>query len=281
MSSQRRKTDPIGEVRKIKDPLSRAKVASRTITESQQVEIELARLRREAIEEAAEGGMSYTSIADEIGLSRGRVSQIRSDGPPLERVLFGVGPIDIGLPLRPVEGRDLPVVASEDIRARDELATMLDGLGFVIDQVDIDPRLPWQPQAPDLVAVCGPKSSPTIEEILENDPVLEFKPDDDGRWGITDRVTGQLFVSPMDESVPLNEDVAYVGRVRFDDRRSLFLVAGVHAIGSLGAVHYLSTHLGTIYEQVGTKNFSMVIASENNGQGEIKRSEAACLALPH
>ncbi len=39
--------------------------------------------------------------------------------------------------------------------------------------------------------------------------------------------------------------------------------------------------LSSIYEQVGTQNFSMVIASENNGQGEIKRPEAACLALPH
>ena len=262
-------------------PLSRAKVASRTITESQQVEIELARLRREAIEEAAESGISYTAIADEIGLSRGRVSQIRSDGPPLERVLFGVGPIDIGLPLRPIQGRDLPVVASEDIQARDDLAALLDKLGFVVDQVDIDPRLPWQPSAPDLVAVCGPKSSPTIEEVLEKDPVLDFSPDDDGRWRITDRVTGQRFVSPMDEPTPLNADVAYVGRVRFDDNRSLFLVAGVHAIGSLGAVHYLTSHLGTIYEQVGTRNFSMVVASENNGQGEIKTSEAACLALPH
>jgi hypothetical protein len=276
-----RDTDPIALVRSVKDPLSRAKLAIRTITESQQIEIELARLRREAIEEAAAAGHSYTAIAEEIGLTRGRVSQIRSDGPRLERVLFGVGPIDIGLPLRPIQGRDLPVVASEDIQARDNLVVLLEKLGFVVERVDVDPRLPWQPTAPDLVAVCGPKSSPTIVEVLENDPVLEFKADDEGRWGITDRVTGQQFLSPMDEPVPLNADIAYVGRIRFDDRRDLFLVAGVHAIGSLGAVHYLTSNLRNIYDQVGTRNFSMVIASEHNDRGEIKTSEAACLALPH
>lgn len=281
VSRQRRKTDPIAEVRRVKDPLTRAKLASRTITESQQVEIELARLRREAIEEAAAGGHSYTAIADEIGLSRGRVSQIRSDGPPLERVLFGVGPIQVGIPLRPVEGRELPVVASEDIQSRDQLTDQLLDFGFVVERSDIDPRRPWQPEAPDLVAICGPKSSPTIIEALTNDPVMRFEPDETGRWVIEDRDSGTTHVSPMDDETPMPADIAYLGRVQFDKARDLFLIAGVHAIGSLGAVHWLSTNMPWLYGQVGLGNFSMVIASEHNSEGEIKTSEAACPPALH
>lgn len=264
----------------MRDPLSRAKLASRTITDSQQIEIELARLRREAIEEAAEQGQSYTAIAQEIGLTRGRVSQIRSDGPPLERVLFGVGPIEIGLPLRPIPDRDQPVVASEDIRARDQLAEMLTGFGFVVEQADVDPRKMWQPTAPDLVAICGPKSSPTIAEVIANDPVLKFEPDDNGRWFIEDRITGATYLAGSDDETPLPQDIAYVGRIEFDKRRDLFLIAGVHAMGSLGAVHWLSTHLGWLYDQVGLGNFSMVVACEYD-QGDIKKSEAACPPILH
>ncbi len=281
MARRPRKADPIAEVRKIKDPLSRAKLASQTITESQQVEIELARLRREAIEEAAANGITYAAIADAIGLSRGRVSQIRSDGPPLERVIFGVGPLDVGLPLRPIEGRALPVVASEDIEARDRLIELLAELGFVVNRVEIDPRRDWQPEAPDLIAICGPKSSPTIIDVLETDPALDFSLRSDGRWTIKDQVTDIEYASPMDDPTPLPRDIAYVGRLRFDSDRHLLLIAGVHAIGSLGAVHHLRANLAGLYRDVGTGEFSMVIASDHNDAGEIKATEVLCAPVLH
>lgn len=281
MPKRRRLTDPIAEIRKIRDPLNRAKLASQTITESQQVEIELARLRRQAIEEAAASGLSYTAIAEKIGLTRGRVSQIRSDGPPLERVLFGVGPLDVGLPLRLVEGRALPMLASEDSEARDLLVELLTNLGFIVNRVEIHPRREWQPDAPDVVAICGPKSSPTIAEVLKNDPVLAFSPNDDGRWTIQDRKAEKEYASPMDEPTPLPSDLAYIGRLRFDRYRHVFLIAGIHGIGSLGAVHYLRSDLRNLYDKVGMSDFSMVVASEHSDAGEIKNTEVVCPAILH
>ncbi|MFC7660888.1 helix-turn-helix domain-containing protein [Pseudonocardia benzenivorans] len=55
--------------------------------------MELARLRRAAIEEARDQlGGSYTEVAKAFGLTKGRITQIRNSAPPAHRAFFGVGP---------------------------------------------------------------------------------------------------------------------------------------------------------------------------------------------
>jgi hypothetical protein len=85
--------DIFDRIRTESDPLRQAKMAGDLITVYQQRSVELSRLRKEAINRAAaERGLSFSAIASELGLTRGRISQIRQSAPPAERAFFGVGP---------------------------------------------------------------------------------------------------------------------------------------------------------------------------------------------
>ncbi|HEY8722160.1 hypothetical protein [Pengzhenrongella sp.] len=70
----------------------------------------------------------------------------------------------------------------------------------------------------------------------------------------------------MDNYPAEHTDVAYIGRIRTDEA-NVFLIAGVHAIGSVGAIHHLSTP-GTaesLYAVVGEAPFSAVVRSTFDG----------------
>ncbi|MBS2965116.1 hypothetical protein KGA66_18815 [Actinocrinis puniceicyclus] len=106
-----------------------------------------------------------------------------------------------------------------------------------------------------LVIVCGPKTSPVTAAALAADPRLSFETVPDGCWTLTDRRTGQQFTSPSDDPErPEPADVAYLGRLPRPDRKGTFLlIAGVHAIGSLGAATYLAENIADLYEQASTR----------------------------
>ena len=74
---------------------------------------------------------------------------------------------------------------------------------------------------------------------------------------------GQRHLSGIDDPEPSTSDVGYLGRLRFNEDRCPLLIAGVHAIGSLGVVQWLRSNLAVQVCQVGTNNFSMVIASDH------------------
>ena len=247
----------------------------------QQAEVELSRIRREAMEQAAAGGTSYSEIARQVGLTRGRVSQIRTSGPAIERAFFGVGPIELGVPFRHIDDRDHPLIAAEDLAARDRLTEVLTGLAFHVDHSGILPDTPWRPSGADLIAICGPKSSTMIKELFETDPTLAWVRDtEQDRWILEDRQVGTRYESPMDDDDPTATDIGYLGRLPFDDGRHLLLIAGVHAIGSVGVIHYLRAHVKRLYDEVGKKPFSMVIRSDHQGD-EITSSELACQPILH
>ena len=119
--------DDFDEVRAEPDALQLARRATDLIGLYQQRSIELARLRKQAIERAAnERGMTMTAVAAEIGLSKGRITQIRQSAPPLERVLFGVGPITVAVPQRAMPDRSLPVISAEDSLTAERMTELLD-----------------------------------------------------------------------------------------------------------------------------------------------------------
>src|SRR5690606_8090092 len=126
---------------------------------------------------------------------------------------------------------------------------------------------------------CGPKSSPVTADAIATDPYLAFEPDGTGRWTIREREAGKVHESPLDSGDGRSADVAYLGRLTVSGRPML-VIAGIHALGSVGAVHYLGQHLHELYEQVGTENFSMAVTSEFDGDKVIK-SEAACPPRTH
>jgi hypothetical protein len=119
--------------------------------------------------------------------------------------------------------------------------------------------------APALVAICGPKSSRMIQELITTDPAFEFSPDPGGRWRIIERSSRLAHTSPLDDDPKGDRDVAYLARFpRAPGAPPMLVVAGVHAIGSLGAIHYLTTtdHLQQLHRTVGRHPFSIVIEAQ-------------------
>lgn len=272
--------DEFTAVRNEPDPLAQARLATELIGVYQQRSVELARLRKVAIERAAaERGITMSAVAAEIGLTKGRITQIRQSAPPPERALFGVGPVAVALPLRQMPGRALAVVSAEDDQAGERMTDLLQSFGFQTSQYRIPVGGDWTPSG-DVVAICGPKSSHVTAEAIGADPHLSFEPDDAGRWVIADRATGRAYESPMDGEPSERADVAYVGRLPYGDG-TLLVVAGVHAIGSLGAIHYLAGHAREIYDAAGEGRWSAVIASAHTEDGAITRSELAAPVRRH
>lgn len=271
--------DSFDEVRAEPDALVRAQRAGELITLYQQRAVELARLRKEAINELADDRrLSFTEIARLLGVSKGRVAQIRQSAPPRERAFFGVGPVTVATPLRESPDRLHPVIASEDARARDLMRSLLEGLAFQVVHHDIPTDGRWEPRG-DVVAICGPKSSDVTAAAIDADPILAFQPDSSGRWVIRERATGKEYLSPLDEPTRKWSDVAYVARLHAP-HGPILVIAGVHALGSVGAVDYLTHHLAELYATVGTRPFSMVVTSDHDGD-RVVSSQAAMPACPH
>ncbi|MEU2955434.1 sigma-70 region 4 domain-containing protein, partial [Streptomyces xanthochromogenes] len=89
--------DDMKQVAGIKDPVDRAKAAIDLMASLQSRVNELSRIRREAIEEAQAAGMTQAEIAARLGVSRGRVGQLASAGPPPERAFFGTDMVTVSV----------------------------------------------------------------------------------------------------------------------------------------------------------------------------------------
>lgn len=235
--------------------------------------MELARLRREAVElTVRDTGMNYSEVARHVGLSKGRIAQIRRTAPPAHRALFGVGPVTVAIPVRPVSGRQLGAVALEDSLSADLMTATLAALAIESHHYQIPTDGQWQIET-DSVIICGPKSSPMSARLIADDPHFDFSPDEHGRWTIAEKGTSEKFISGIDAHPGTPSDLAYVsGRTAGDTR--LILISGVHAIGSLGAATYLSEHADALYEQAGLRDFTAVIRCGFDGS-TITRTDLA------
>ena len=265
--------DEFEAVRREPDPIRRGLRATELITTYQQRAAELARLRKAAIEEAHKArDMSYTEIATALGITKGRVSQVKKDAMGPERVLFGVGPISLGIPYRyQTTDRERPLIAAEDSATGEELDKLLTAMKFTVDRYHVGPETEDLPEG-DGVIVCGPKSAPVAATLLDADEQTQLIKEH-GRWWFEHRATGERVGSPSDDEKPKNADLAYVARHR-GERHVIVHIAGIHAIGSLGAVHYLTRHLEELHRQLGDVSFSLAVKADYDGL-QIADSELA------
>ncbi|MGX1774841.1 sigma-70 family RNA polymerase sigma factor [Nocardia brasiliensis] len=239
--------DEFEQVRRDPDPIRRGRRATDLITTYQQRAIELARLRKEAIEDAHRTGLSYSDIADMIGITKSRISQIRTSAPKPERAFFGVGPVSIGIPRRfgLEEGRERPYFDANDQATQEALEHLLSEHALVTSRFAIDPTDEFPP-AGDCIVVCGPKSAPIANHLLESDDALAFDRTSDG-WSITDARTDRRLFSPYRSNSAAHADIGYFSR-RIDGSRVIVHIAGITSVGSAGVAHWLRTHLPTVYD---------------------------------
>lgn len=250
-------------MRRDPDPIRRGRRATELLALYQQRSTELARLRREALEEAHRDlGLPYSQIATSLGITKGRVTQIRSTAPAAARALFGVGPVTVVTPYRyRVTDRERPLIAAEDVAGADAAKRLLEFFDFVTRSAQIGPDDAELPSG-DLFIICGPKSSPAVTSLVDTDPRLTIANDDEG-WFVEDRQTQARHRSPSDTTGE-SADVAYVAR-RVEGNRTITHVAGLHAIGSLGAVEYLTANAAELYSASAGKDFSLLVESGYDG----------------
>jgi hypothetical protein len=222
----------------------------------------IAQIRRQAVAELRAAGLSYAEVGKQLGLTRGRIAQLRT--ATMEREFFGGPAVTIATPLRATSA-GAPLVAQEDVEAAMVLAGSLNAADLATELQHISPKgaIDLSPDA--LVVICGPKSSPVVKLLIARDPHLTFAADAAGRWSITDRTSGRVHSSPIDADPAADRDIAYVARLpRPGGGQPIVVIAGIHAIGSLGAATFLTdaTNLRTLYRTVGSRPFSMVVESQ-------------------
>lgn len=258
----------LSQLKELPDPLQRAKAAHALAGQAQEHGNELQAVRNEAMNEALRVGLlNSTQLASELGISKGRVSQLAKGAPP-ERLFLGSGKVVVALAEKLEDGNDKdgkrkaiqgPVIATEDVQTYERLRELAEAIGLEISFERIPLGGNVRLNRTNLVVICGPRLSPLIEQILESDPHLRFGKDDDG-WHLTDRNTGQVYRSPMDRGE--NSDIAYFGRLPRPDGKGTFLyVAGIHARGSGGVVHWLNKELTTVHRELKARRFSTLISS--------------------
>jgi len=254
---------------RIKDPFEMLRVSTERLAEAQREVTELARLRRRLIQELHAQGMSYAQIADAAGLSRGRIHQIRHTGPAPEGAFLGTGAVTVVTPLRFDEVTGRSVVALDDLRAGKRLEDLARTFGLDVATDNVSPDGQVDLNRPGLLVICGPRMSEAVREAYAQDPVIRWDRDGEG-WVLRDTRAGQVFRPGTREYPPRPADAAYLARLpRPDGQGSFLAIAGIHPNGSLGAVHFLTNEISTLWGQLGGSQFSTVIGTDYDaGSGE-------------
>jgi hypothetical protein len=274
--------DDLEALRQLHDPIKRAKQAGLEQERILALGVELSRIRREAIEEALATGMTKSAIAQELGIARSRVGQLVEKGPAPERLFFGDGAVSVAIGAKLEADKEIPgkVLATEDVMTFTQLQQLLAPL-----QLDATHELVAPPGIIDLnrsnlVVICGPRLSPMLGQILASDPHLGFAQDEQG-WYLRDKTTETDYHSPQDRGE--NGDVAYFGRLPRPDGHGYFLyLAGIHAAGPAGVIHYLAGALPTLWRQVNRKRFSVLVASTIDPEtGQVETSQAVTPVYVH
>ncbi len=255
-------SDEVAALRDLVDPVERVKNATDLLSRFQDAVTEVSSIRREAIAELLKQGRSQTEVARLVGLTRGRIGQIAVSGPPPERAFLGTGMITVAIALKQEAETGRYAVAREDFEAALRLKELAASLQLETVFEEIPPPGMLDLNRDNLLVICGPRLSPLIKQVLDADPVLRFVAAERG-WSLRDRHTGNEHRSLMDLDPPQSGDVGYLGRLpRLDGKGTFLYIAGIHAMGSSGVMHFLEHELTAIYKEVRTRRFSAIIGCD-------------------
>jgi hypothetical protein len=245
-------------LRDVADPEERARSATALLGRLKDAETELHRIRSEAADELLATGKTHAQVAEILGVTRGRIGQIKRASPAPERAFLGDGMLTIVLGQKREEGKGRPVVAQETTIAARRLGKLAADHKLESVEEYIPPPGVVQLNRENLIFLAGPRLFPMVGQILDGDPTLRFHKDDNGVWYVLNHDTGTEYYAPRDKGMP--RDLGYLGRLPRPDGRGTFLVcAGVHATGTQGVVAYLETHMAELYREVKLKRFSALI----------------------
>lgn len=253
-------SDEVERIAGMEDPFQLLRLATERLADAQRDVTELSRLRKRVIQDLHSQGMSYAQIAEAAGLSRGRIHQIRHQGPAPEGAFLGTGLVRIVTPLKRDVIKGRPVVAMEDVAASKRLEDLARSYGLDVEQEHVSLTGEIDLNRPGLIVICGPRLSQTMRQLYERDPVLTWEQTSAGAWALRDSATGKLYVSGSDHQPPESCDAAYLGRLpRPDGKGWVIAFTGIHPQGTLGVVHLLTSELASLWGQVKDNNFSLVV----------------------
>lgn len=240
---------------------NRARNADRLYSEIAELNSEVARLRREAIEEMLTSGSTKAEVARMLGKHPTRVGRIVSSSPAPERALLspdgGAVTVALGSKVSEVGGKPSDMISRDAAEAYDTLRTAIDGYGLSCSREVVPAPGLVELNRDNLIVMGSPKVLPIISQILASDTNLGFSDDDAGRH-LVDWTTGQVYRSPQDSGE--SSDYAYIGRLPRPDGRGTFLyLAGLHAAGTHGAVQWLVHNLPDLYHEVHSRAFSLLV----------------------
>ena len=250
------------DVATITDPAERAVAVNRLIDDYQAAIAELSDLRRETLRELLAAGMPQMAIADLLGISKSRVSQLLSAGSRPERAFLGTGTVTVavGGKLEAGKADPGPVVSGESFSGYEVLASLARSTGLDVTYELVPPPGNVHLNRASLIVIGGPRLLPFLAQVMEADRHLGFIEDEHG-WALVDKNTGTQYRSPIDSGDP--GDYAYLGRLPRPDGAGTFLyLAGIHAPGILGAAQYVADNIAELHRELKTRRFSMLISCQ-------------------
>jgi predicted XRE-type DNA-binding protein len=250
------------DIAAIEDAGERAVAVNQLIDEYQAAIGELSDLRRETLRELLAAGMPQMAIADMLGISKSRVSQLLSAGSRPERAFLGTGAVTVAVGGKLEAGKADPgaVVSSESFGGYEVLADLARSVGLDVAYEVVPPPGHVHLNRANLIVMAGPRLLPFLDQVLEADRHLGFGTDQHG-WYLLDKDTGTEYRSPIDRGDP--GDYAYLGRLPRPDGKGTFLyLAGIHAPGNLGAAQYIADNLAELHRELKTRRFSVLISCQ-------------------
>jgi predicted transcriptional regulator len=246
--------------------MERARTAHSLIDDHQKVIADLSRIRRDALEDLLQNGYNQTQLADFLGVTRSRISQLLSAGTRPERAFLGTGRLTVAIGSKREVGTKVSVsemISAECFTAYSLLADLAHVVGLDIEQEVVPPPGVVHLNRSNLIVMTNPRLLPFMSQVMEADPHIRYVCDrkNPADWYLVDLTTGVEYRSPRNSGIP--RDYGYVGRLPRPDGKGNFLyLAGTHAPGTLGAATFLADNLATLHRDLKTRRFSTIVEYE-------------------